>query len=382
MERSSSVALLGPRQVGKTTLALQIMQNWDAQYLDLESPSDLLKLTDTLGYFAQFPNQLIVIDEVQRLPELFQSIRGVIDERRRQKRKNAHFLFLGSASMDLLRQSSESLAGRITYQYLSGFSRLDVKDQLGISLYDFWFRGGFPESVLASSQQDAMQWLNSMLLTYIERDIPQFGFRIPSQRLFRFWSMLAHLQGEIVNKSQLASNLEVDTKTVSNYLDLLEDLLLIRRLNPWHGNSNKRLIKSPRYYIRDSGLLHSLLRIGSVNSLLAHPILGKSWEGFVIEQVHMLLPMHVRSTYFRTSHGAEVDLVLEWATDNRWLIEIKYGRVPKINPSFYRIKEELLATRAFVIYGGEEQFPLRNGVEMISLEKFLELLIEMKEFTY
>lgn len=371
-----SVALLGPRQVGKTTLARQLLPKKNVHYLDLESPADQLKITDPLSYFERYKQQLIILDEIQRMPDLFQTIRGVIDQRRLEGQKHGHFLFLGSASMELLRQSSESLAGRISYLYLGGFSYVEVRDISADTIQKLWFRGGFPESFLAHQEQQAMQWLENMLLTYVERDLPQFGIQIPSRRILRFWHMLAHLQGEIINKSQLATNLEVDAKTVSNYLDLMEDLLLIRRINPWHGNGQKRLIKSPRYYIRDSGMLHQLLRIPHSDDLFSHPILGKSWEGFVIEQIHLLLPSGINTFFYRTSHGAEADLVIEWSHTERWVIEIKFGKAPKIKPSFYAIEDELNASEAFVIYGGEDRYPLKTTVDMISLADFLQLLEE------
>lgn len=374
LKQMPSVALLGPRQVGKTTLAKQLLQKDKVQYLDLESPADRNKLTDPISYFERFSQQLVILDEIQRVPDLFQTLRGLIDQRRQNGQKNGHFLFLGSASMDLLRQSSESLAGRISYIYLGGLSSLEIPGISEKSIFNLWFRGGFPDSFLAANDNAAMSWLANFILTYIERDIPQMGVRIPSQRLYRFWSMLAHLQGETLNKSNLASNLEVDAKTVTNYLDLMEDLLLVRRINPWHGNGQKRLIKSPRYYIRDSGFVHQLLRIKDHQELFAHPIVGKSWEGFVMEQIHLILPNEVSTYFYRTSHGAEVDLIIEWSMQERWVIEIKFGKAPKLNPSFNAIVNDLKATRSFVIYGGKDRYPLNPKTDMISLIEFLHLL--------
>lgn len=285
--QAPAVSLLGARQTGKTTLAKEIAKTIDAIYLDLESPEDQLKLSDPLSFLVAQGEKLIILDEIQRTPDLFNVLRGVIDKNRQKGRKSGHFLLLGSASMDLMRQSSESLAGRIAYIDIGGLNLLEI--DASNDLNKLWLRGGFPDSYLADDNDMAMDWLEDLIRTYLERDVPQMGFRIPAVRLRRLWTMLAHLQGEPVNQSRLGGNLEVDGKTVSHYIDVLVDLLLVRRLEPWHANVKKRLVKSPRYYIRDSGILHRLLGIGSHDRLLSNPVLGKSWEGFVIENIHSVL---------------------------------------------------------------------------------------------
>ncbi|MBL4773738.1 MAG: ATP-binding protein, partial [Alcanivoracaceae bacterium] len=259
IKRMPAVALLGVRQVGKTTLASHLSKSRNSIYLDLESPTDLLKLSDPEAFLTLHSDKLIILDEIQRAPEIFRILRGIIDKNKRQGRKAEQFLLLGSASMDLLRQSSESLAGRISYIEMSGLNLLEVPAEKPADIQKVWYRGGFPESYLAQSDSISMDWLEDLIRTYLERDIPQMGFRISATRLRRLWTMLAHLQGENVNFSTLANNLEVDSKTISKYLDILVDLLLVRRLEPWHVNVKKRLIKSPRFYIRDSGILHRLL---------------------------------------------------------------------------------------------------------------------------
>ena len=262
MKHTPAVALLGPRQVGKTTLALTISKTRSALYLDLENPEDLLKLSDPSAYLALHGDKLVTIDEIQRAPDLFMVLRGLIDKNRQAGRKGEQYLLLGSASMDLLRQSSESLVGRISYIEMSGLNVLEVPSEKQQDIHKLWVRGGFPESYLAQSDDVAMDWLENLIRTYLERDVPQMGFRVPATRLRRLWTMLAHLQGEPVNFSKLGSNLEVDGKAVARYVDILIDLLLVRRLEPCHVNVKKRLVKSPHFYIRDSGILHRLLGIG------------------------------------------------------------------------------------------------------------------------
>ncbi len=289
VSRTPVVALLGARQVGKTTLAQAIAQDRSSIYLDLESPEDLVKLSDPTAFLSRHADKLIILDEIQRAPDLFMVLRGLIDKNRQAGRKGEQFLILGSASMDLLRQSSESLAGRISYIEMTGLNLLEVPAQETSDIQKLWLCGGFPESYLADTDAHSMDWLEQLIRTYLERDVPQMGFRVPASRLRRLWTMLAHLQGETVNFSQLAGNLEVDGKTVSHYLDILVDLLLVRRLEPWYANVKKRLVKSPRFYIRDSGILHRLLGISDYDDLLSNPVVGKSWEGFAIEHLLSLV---------------------------------------------------------------------------------------------
>jgi predicted AAA+ superfamily ATPase len=300
-------------------------------------------------------------------------LRGLIDENRQRGRNDCQFLILGSASMDLLRQSSESLAGRISYVEMTGLNILEIEDSPQ-ARQNIWLRGGFPNSYLAKGDEGdeiATEWLENLIKTYLERDIPQMGFKIPANRLKRLWVMLAHLQGETVNYSKLATNLEIDAKTASYYIDILCDLLLVRRIEPWHANVKKRLIKSPRYYVRDSGILHRLLSIHSYDSLISNPILGKSWEGFVIENIHSIMPNFAETYFYRTIAGAEIDLVIKMPESQIWAVEVKYGSTPKISKYFNQICQDIGATHKYVIYGGDDEFPIGNDIMMISLPKFM-----------
>ena len=373
--RVPALALLGARQVGKTTLAKTIAKGMDTIYLDLEAPEDLLKLSDATSFLSSHSDKLVILDEIQRSPELFPVLRGLIDRNREKGRRAGQFLLLGSASMDLLRQSSESLAGRISYIEMGGLNLAEV----GGNQQDrqtLWLRGGFPDSYLAADDDIAMDWLENLIRTYLERDVPQMGFRVPAARLRRLWTMLAHLQGETINYSKLAANLEVDAKTVSHYIDILTDLLLLRRLEPWHVNVKKRLVKSPRYYVRDSGLLHRLLGINSYDALLANPVLGKSWEGFVIENILSVLPGRAETCFYRTAGGAEVDLVIKMPSSEIWAIEIKYGVAPKPGKHYSQTCEDVGATHKYILYGGDDEFPVGKDVKIISLPRLMERLAD------
>lgn len=369
-----AVALLGPRQVGKTTLAKIIEGSYESIYLDLESPEDLLKLRDPLSFLTDNQDKLVILDEIQRLPDLFKVLRGLIDKRRQSGQKGKQFLLLGSASMELLRQSSESLAGRIQYINMGGLNVLEISPKKPADVNRLWLRGGFPESYLASSDQQSMEWLEMLIRTYLERDVPQMGFRIPAIRLRRLWTMIAHLQGESLNNSKLGSNLEVTGKTIAHYLDVLVDLLLVRRLEPWHNNVKKRLVKSPRFYVRDSGVLHRLLGISDFDDLLSNPVLGKSWEGFAIENILSILPNHIEAYYYRSSAGAEIDLILKLSSKELWAIEIKYGLAPKIKAEYHRACEEIKATKKFIVYGGNDEFSIEQDTTVLSLMKLMEKL--------
>lgn len=365
---TAAVVLLGARQVGKTTLAHEIAKEHNSIYLDLESPEDLMKLTDALTFLRQNSDRLIILDEIQRAPNLFPVLRGIIDQNKLSGKQAGQFLLLGSASMDLLRQSSESLAGRISYVEMSGLTLLEVDAK---NVEQLWLRGGFPDSYLAKTNEISWDWRENFIRTYLERDVPQLGFRVPATRLRRLWTMLAHIQGENINFSKLAANLEVDAKTVVHYLEILEDLLLVRRINPWYENVKKRLVKSPRFYVRDSGILHKLLGVNDVNALLSHPILGKSWEGFVLENILSVIPTDTEAYFYRTSAGAEVDLLLKFSTGKIWAIEVKYGVAPKIEKGFYQSVEDLGVDKKYIVYSGDSKFNVEQDVEMISL---LELL--------
>ena len=329
LERQAVVAIVGPRQVGKTTLALDIAGSRDAVYLDLESPRDLAKLETPELFFESNQERLIVLDEIHRAPDIFRTMRGVVDRARRLGRRHGLFLVLGSASVDLLRQSSESLAGRIAYVDMTPVTAGEVAPTLE-TRERLWLRGGFPDSFLASADEDSFAWREDFVRTYLERDVPQFGARVPAETLRRLWTMLAHNQGQLLNASRLASALGVSSPTVARYVDLLVDLLLVRRLEPMQANVGKRLVKSPKVYVRDSGLVHSLLGVMTMDDLLGHPVAGASWEGFVIETLIAAAP-GAGVTFYRTTAGAEVDLVLDLGgRRGRWLIEIKRGLVPKL----------------------------------------------------
>jgi len=374
LETFPSVAFLGPRQAGKTTLALELSERIDSEYLDLESEADKAKLTDAELFLEGLEDKLVILDEVHRLPNLFQSLRSLIDKGRRRGKRTGRFLLLGSASMDLLRQSGESLAGRIAYLELQPFNLLEV----GAGKLDtLWLRGGFPDSFLASSEPKSTMWRTNFIRTYLERDIPQFGPRIPAETLRRFWTMLAHSQGGLFNASQLARGLGVTGKTVSGYLDLLVDLLLVRRLTPMHRNVKKRLVKSPKVYVRDSGLVHTLLGIGNMDSLLGHPVVGTSWEGFAIENLMAVAPEGTHPGFYRTAAGAEIDLLLELPGSRVWAVEFKRSLAPRLEKGFHHAREDVSPEKSFVVYSGQDRYRLALDVEAISLEGLMQEIQEL-----
>jgi hypothetical protein len=365
LAEAPAVALLGPRQAGKTTLALEVAKARPAVYLDLEAEADRAKLSEPELYLPQHEDKLVILDEIQRAPQLFRSLRGLIDAGRRRRRGKGRFLVLGSASIDLLKQSSESLAGRIRYLELAP---LDAGEAGSKRVQTLWLRGGFPESLLAASDAASLRWRTDFIRTYLERDIPQLGPRIPAETLRRLWTMLAHQQGGLLNAAALARALAVDGKTVASYLDLLVDLLLVRRLSPWHGNVRKRLVKSPKVYVRDSGLVHALLGIADREALLAHPVAGGSWEGLAIESLITAAPGGTEAYFFRSAAGAEIDLLLKPPGHRKpWAIEIKRGLAPKIERGFHLACQAARPERRLVVYGGSERFPLAEEVEAISL---------------
>lgn len=365
-----AVALLGPRQTGKTTLAHAIASQRPSVYLDLESPIDLEKLADPLFYLSQHTEKLVILDEVQRMPDLFTTLRGLIDQGRRDGKANGRFLLLGSASVDLLRQS-ETLAGRVSYVELPPFEILEVPHDEGNAL---WLRGGFPESFLARSHAVSIAWRTDFIRTYLERDIPQLGPRIPATTLRRLWTMLAHVQGGLLNASQLAQGLGVEVKSIARYLDLLVDLMLVRRLQPYQTNTGKRLVKSPKVYVRDSGLVHALLNITNRDSLLGHPVAGASWEGFVIENLIGAAPVGTVPTFYRSSGGAEIDLVLEIPSRGTWAIEVKHGLSAHLAKGFYSACGDLKPARRFLVNSGGERRPLSDEVELIGVRELVEAL--------
>ncbi|REG53175.1 ATP-binding protein [Paracoccus versutus] len=366
LDDSPAVALLGPRQVGKITLAQELGDARPSLYLDLESSTDRAKLSDPELYLSAHEDKLVILDEVQRVPDLFQSLRGLIDRGRRKGLRAGRFLLLGSASIDLLRQSGETLAGRIAYAELAPLDALEVP---AADLDRLWLRGGFPDSFLAKGDQASQRWRRDFIRTYLERDIPALGPRIAAETLRRFWTMLAHRQSGLSNAAELGRALGVDAKTVASYLDLLVDLMLVRRLEPWHANIGKRLVKSPRIYVRDTGILHALLGLTTLDDVLGHPVAGASWEGLVIETAHTTMPDGTQAQFYRSGAGAEVDLVLTLPGGAVWAIEVKRNLAPKVERGFHSACEDLEPARRIVIYPGSEAFPLPNGIEVIPLHQ-------------
>ncbi|HJD60298.1 MAG TPA: ATP-binding protein [Rickettsia endosymbiont of Omalisus fontisbellaquei] len=374
LSRQAAIGLIGPRQVGKTTLALEIAKEFQALYLDLESRSDRDKLYDPELFLREYEDRLVIFDEIHRFPELFQSLRSLIDQGRRNGKRTGRFLILGSASIDLLRQSSESLAGRIEYINLNPLDLSEIPEKEN-SLIPLWLRGGFPDSFLAENDIDSFVFRENFIQTYLERDVPQFGPRIPAETLERFWIMLAHNQGTILNASRLASGLSVTAPTITKYIDLLVDLLLVRRLNPFHSNIGKRLVKSPKIYIRDSGLTHALLGIETYNDLAGHPVVGASFEGFVIENILSVVPNRTKASFYRTRAGGEIDLLLELPNNQGlWAIEIKRGLAARPTKGFYTAIEDLKPDKAFVVYSEESQYPINKDVEAIGLYQLISIL--------
>ena len=380
LEQFPAVAILGPRQVGKTTLAMTLAEalRQEALYLDLELPSDRAKLTEPELYLKQHENRLVILDEIHRVPGIFQTLRSLIDQRRRKSRPARHFLLLGSASMDLLQQSAESLAGRIAYQELAPFSGTEVADFKDAPMDRLWTRGGFPDSFLAVNDEASFRWRTAFIQTYLERDVPALGPRIPAETLRRYWQMLAHNQGQMLNAAQLASGLGVSGHTVARYLDVMVDLLLVRRLQPWTTNAGKRLVRTPKVYVRDAGLLHALLGIRNQEELLGHPVVGSSWEGLLIENILNALPSTARPTFYRTAAGAEIDLVIEFNAKERWALEVKRSLgSPAPSKGFYIGCADIKATRQIVLYPGDERFNLDAQTEVMPLRTFIvEMMVE------
>jgi uncharacterized protein len=374
IDSNPAVALLGPRQVGKTTLAQNLADTRPSIYIDLESTSGRARLAEPELYLSRQEDKLVILDEVHRMPELFQNLRGLIDQGRRKGLKTGRFLLLGSASIDLMKQSSESLAGRIAYLEMAPIDGLEVPTP---ELETLWQRGGFPESLLAKSDQASHRWRQNFIRTYLERDIPALGPRIPAETLRRFWTMLANQQGGLFNAAEIARALGVDGKTVATYLDLMVDLLLVRRLEPWHSNIGKRLVKSPRIFVRDTGILHSLLGLSNSEQVLSHPVAGASWESFVIETIAAAAPIGTSLNFFRTSGGAEIDLVLTLPGNRRWAVEIKRSLAPKLERGFYSAREDIEPERSVVVYPGVEPFPFKDGIEVLPLQVFAKSLSEL-----
>ena len=373
LERQAAVALLGPRQVGKTTLALEIAEQTRALYLDLEAREDRAKLSEAALFLRTYEDRLVILDEIHRTPELFQTLRGLIDQGRRRGRRHGRFLVLGSASLDLLRQSGETLAGRIAYVEMMPFDVIEVASNAD-ALAKLWLRGGFPDSFLARSDAESFMIRRDFIRTYLERDVPQFGPRIPAETLDRLWTMLAHDQGTLLNASRLASGLSLSAPTIGRYVDLLVDLLLLRRLPPLHVNVGKRLVKSPKVYVRDSGLLHALLGLEDHADLAGHPVVGSSWEGMVIENLLGVAPPRTAASFYRTAAGAEIDLVLDVPKRGRWAIEIKRGLAPRAEKGFHIACDDVRPDRRFIVYSGNDRYRLDSQLEAIGVRALADML--------
>lgn len=374
LSRQAAVALIGPRQVGKTTLAKEVGRQCRSLYLDLESPTDRSKLTMPEQFLTHHEDSLVILDEIHRVPEIFQSLRGLIDQGRERGKRTGRYLILGSASMDLLRQSGESLAGRISYVDMPPLTLAELSAGPKTQT-DLWLRGGFPDSYLAASDADSLTFRDDFMRTYLERDVAQFGFQLPSETLGRLWTMLAHLQGSLLNASKLASSLAVSASTVTRYIDLLVGLLLVRRLRPYHANTGKRLVKTPKVYVRDSGLVHALLGIADYNILAGHPVMGASWEGFVIENLLAAAPERTFASFYRTSAGIEIDLVLELPGKTApWAIKIKQSLVGGVGKGLYQAIDDIQPEQVFVVYAGDDRYPISESVEAIGVREMMQLL--------
>lgn len=371
LRRFPVVGLIGARQVGKTTVARAVARRVGrAVYLDLERPSDAARLADPELYLEPLADRLVVLDEIQRNPALFPVLRSLVDARRR----NGRFLVLGSASPDLSRQTSESLAGRIIYRELMPITLDEVGARARTTLTASWNRGGFPRSYLAPSEARSVEWREAFIDTHLQRDLPALGVRVPAAALRRFWEMLAHFHGQVWNASKIAASLGVTAPTAKHYLDTLQDTFMVRVLRPFAANLKKRLVKSPKVYLRDSGLLHALLRIGDSDQLLGHPIAGASWEGWVIEQALAADGGRSGAYFYRTAAGAEIDLVLERPRGRRLAFEIKLASAPSPSRGFWSGLDDLKPTAAFVIYPGTERYSLGHGVEALPVSMLADVL--------
>ena len=373
LDTNPAVVLIGPRQVGKTTLARAIAHERNAVYLDLERPSDLAKVSDIESFCEETADHLLILDEIHRVPGLFAPLRSIIDESRQAGKRAGLFLLLGSASIDLLKQSSETLAGRVAHCELHA---LNARELPVGELRRLWCRGGFPESYLAPGDDRSLEWRLNFIRTYLDRDMPQFGPRIPAETLRRFWTMLAHNQGQIHNAAALARGLDVNGVTIARYLDLMVDLLLVRRLPPWTSNLGRRLVKAPKVYVRDSGVCHALLGIETMDELLGHPVIGGSWEGYVIENMISALPRRASCGYYRTSGGAEIDLVIDLGAGEVWAVEIKYSSAPTVSKGFHSACEDLRPNRKFVVHAGKESFPLARDIRAVTLPAMVDRLAQ------
>ena len=366
-----AVVLLGPRQVGKTTLARKIAASWPgtALYLDMERPADRLRLDDADSYLRAQQGKLVVIDEIHRVPHLFEILRGIVDDWRAAGLRHGHFLLLGSASLDLMQQASETLAGRVAYIDIPPITAIDLRHSAIAALHHdtLWLRGGFPDSLLADSDATSLNWRRDFIRSYLERDVPMFAPRLPAVSIGRLWTMLAHSQGEMLAQSRLAQALGVSSPAVARYIDLLVQLQLVRLLPPWHSNAGKRLVKTPKTYVRDSGLVHALLELQDLDHVLGHPVAGASWEGFVIENLLRVAGDRAQAAFYRTAAGAEMDLVLDWPGGETWAIEIKRGPTAALGRGFHAARADLAPARTLVVAAGEDHYTRSDGVEVVGL---------------
>ncbi len=370
-----AVVLLGPRQVGKTTLAREIAAGRKARaiYLDLERPADRRRLDDADAYLRAQTGKLVVIDEIHRAPAIFETLRGIIDDRRAAGDRVGHFLLLGSASIDLMQQASETLAGRVAYAELAPINLLELPGKVG-DVNRLWTRGGFPDSLLADDDGESLSWRHAFVRSYLERDAPMFAPRMPAETIGRLWTMLAHSQGTPLNRARLATSLAVSVPTIGRYIDLLVDLLLVRRLRPWSGNVGKRLVRTPKTYVRDSGLTHALLDLETWDDVLGHPVAGPSWEGFVIENLTAIAGSRRTPYYYRTEDGAEVDLMFERGGRIEMAIEIKRSTAPELSRGFRSARAVLQPKESYLLHSGDDTWPVEEGVEAISLGGLLQRL--------
>ena len=373
MRQTPAVVLLGPRQVGKTTLANAIAAlHPGAMIFDLERESDRAALQRPELFFAAHRDRLLILDEVQLTPGVFAALRPEIDFDRRVGR----FLLLGSASGDLLRQSGESLAGRVSYLELTPLLAAELTVAALANLQRLWLRGGFPRSYLAEDEEASYAWRQDFIRTFLQRDLPAMGVRVPAETMRRFWQMLAHLQGQLFNASQLGLSLGgASHSTAGRYLDVLVDTMMVRKLAPHLVNVGKRLVKSPKVYLRDSGVLHALLGLASVEDLQGHPVAGASWEGFVVEQVAAALPPDARIGFYRTAAGTELDLVIECGP-RKLGIEIKFSSAPKPTKGFWQALQDLQIDRAYVVAPVARSYALAEGVEVIGVDRLAALFAE------
>jgi predicted AAA+ superfamily ATPase len=365
LEIFPAVALLGARQVGKTTLALNVTAEFSKPtlYLDLERHSDVAKISDPEYFLLQHLDKLVILDEVQRIPSILPALRSLIDQRKRSGDRFGQYLLLGLSSKVLLQKTSDSLAGRICYLDIGGLNVLEIGSS---NLNQLWVRGGFPDSYLASSDKQSFTWRENIIRTYLERELPILGYNISAATMGRFLGMLAHTQGELFNATRIAASLGVSTPTVLRYLDILVDLFLVRVLRPWHHNQGKRLIKTPKVYIRDSGLLHCLLHIKNLGEVLMHPVAGGSWEGFVLENIMSIIGNRSQLWFYRTSAGAEMDVVIEHGS-KRIGIEIKRSLTPSLTKGGHHSQEDLNLDLTYIVYPGNDTYFINDKTCVTSI---------------